>query len=162
MKKVVAISAITFALFLIEFVLANTLGRWFKPNLLILLVIFIDLHWGSRWGVFVAILSGLFKDCIGAGFFGVNICSFILCVYVTTLTRRYLLYDVEFGFLRILMAFLMSLFNVLVAYILNSLFYTIDFSQALIFVVLPEVLMTTLVAAFVFKELKKCVLKFSA
>lgn len=162
MKKIFAISAITLFLFLIEFVLANSLGRWFKPNLLILLVIFIDLHWGSRWGVYVAILSGLLKDSLGPGFFGVNIFSFVLCVYVTTLTRRYLLYNVEFGFLRILMAFLMSLFNVVVVYILNSLFFTLDFTQVLVFVILPEVLITTLAAAFVFKELKKCVLKFSA
>ena len=161
MKRILTIAAITAAFFITEFVLGNFFGYWFKPNLLLLLIIFIDLHLGVRYGLFVAILAGLLKDSFGAGIFGINIFSFILCVYITTLLRRYLFYQVEFGFLRILMAFLMSLFNILVAYALSSLFGWIDFFQMVVFVLLPEVLATTAVAAFIFKWLKLCVLKLS-
>ena len=161
MRKIFLITAITFIFFLIEFVFSNFFGCWLKPNFLILLIIFVDLHLGIRYGLFVAILAGLLKDSFGIGVFGVNIFSFVLCVYVTTLARRYFFYDVEFGFLRILMAFLMSFLNIVVSYILNSMFSRIDFYQMLIFVMLPEVLATTLVASSIFKGLKRCVLKLS-
>ena len=161
MKKIYVILVITFIFFLLEFILANFFGRWFKPNLLILLVIFIDLQLGIRFGIFAAILAGLLKDSFSTGVFGINIFSFILCVYTASLLRRYFFYDVEFGFLRILMAFLMSFLNIVVSYILNSMFSRIDFYQMLIFVMLPEVLATTLVASSIFRGLKRCVLKLS-
>ncbi len=161
MKKVTLITAITLLFFLLEFIFADFFGRWLKPNFLILLIIFVDLHLGVRYGLFAAILAGILKDSFGAGVFGIHIFTFILCVYVTTLMRRYLFYDVEFGFLRILMAFLVSVFNIMVGYLLKSLFTPIDFYQMAVFVMLPETLATTFVAAFVFKELKRCVLRFS-
>ncbi len=161
MKRAYQLFGIVLVFFFLEFVLANFFGRWLKPNLLILLVIFVDLHLGSRWGIYTAILAGLLRDCFTIGIFGANIFSFVVCVYVTTLVRRKLLFDVEFGFLRILMALLMSILNVSVVYIALSLFTAIDFWQMIGFVMLPEVLTTTLIASFVFKELKKCVLKFS-
>lgn len=161
MRKINIITVIVFVFFLVEFVLGNFLGRWFRPNLLILLIIFIDLHLGVRYGIFVAVLAGLLKDSIGAGFFGMNIFSFVLCVYVTTLVRRYIFYDVEFGFLRILMAFLMSAVNLLIIYVLNSLFGFIDFTQAVLYVMLPEVLATTIISSLIFTGLKRCVLKLS-
>ena len=159
--KIIVIIAITYLFFLLEIVLANVFGKWLKPNLLVLFIIFVDLHLGIRYGIFAAIFAGLLLDSFGAGAFGVNIFSFLLCVYITTLLHRLFFYDVEFGFLRILMAFLMSLFVVLANYALSSMFYTIDFLQMLIFVMLPEVLITTLAAPFIFKYLKRCVLKFS-
>ncbi len=161
MKRAYLLLGMTLAFFLLEFVIANFLGRWLKPNLLILLVIFVDLHLGSRWGIYTALMAGILRDSFTTGVFGVHIFAFVFCVYVITLIRKYLLFDTEFGFLRILMALVMSILNVSVVYILLSLFKTIDFRQMMAFVMLPEVVMTTLVASIVFKELKKCVLKLS-
>ena len=161
MKKIAMISAVTLLLFLLEFLCANIFGPWFHPNFLILLLIFIDLHWGVRYGLFVAVLAGFLKDSFAVGVFGIHIVSFIGCVYTTTLLRRYLFYDVDFGFLRILMAFLMTVLNFLFTYGLKSLFQAVDFFEMASFVALPEVLATTVAAGFVFKKLKLCVLKLS-
>ena len=161
MKRAILLFAMTLVFFLLEFIFANFFGRWLKPNLLILLVIFVDLHLGSRWGIYTAIIAGILRDSFTVGIFGVNTFALVSCVYITTLTRKYLLYDVEFGFLRILMALAMSILNVVIICILLSLFKTIDFRGTIVFVLLPEAITTTLMASFIFRELKRCVLKFS-
>jgi len=161
MNRILTLIGMTVAFFLAELIAMNFFGRWFTPNLLILLVIFVDLHLGVRFGLFVAILAGILNDSFGNGIFGANIFAFVLCVYVTTLLRRYFFYDMEFGFLRILMACLMSFLNVFVVYLIFSLNRTFDFAQVLAFIVLPQVLSTTLVATVIFRILKRCVLKLS-
>ena len=161
MKKIYSLAAITVVFFLAELVFMTVFGRWLRPNLLILLIIFIDLHLGVRYGIFVALLAGLLKDSFSAGPLGMHTVSLILCVYIITLIRRFIFYDVEFGFLRILMAFVMSLLNVIIYYCLYAMLFTVDFAQMVVFVLLPEVLATTAMAALVFRELKRCVLKLS-
>jgi len=160
-NRLLTLTLLTFVFFLTELVCMNFFGRLFVPNLLILLVIFVDLHLGVRFGLFVAVLSGILKDSFGAEALGVNLSAFIFCVYITTLLRRYFFYDMEFGFLRILMAFLMSLLNVLVVYLLISLYRRFVFLEVISFIIVPQVVATTLVAAICFRILKRCVLKLS-
>src|SRR3989338_6900085 len=80
MKRALVLVGIALVLFLAEFIFVNFFTTAFKPNLLILLIIFVDLHWGSRWGIFAAALSGILKDSFAGGFFGMHTFAFILCV----------------------------------------------------------------------------------
>ncbi|HOW35899.1 MAG TPA: rod shape-determining protein MreD [Candidatus Omnitrophota bacterium] len=159
-RKVFIIVLLTFCFFTAEFILFDVFGQWFDPNLLMLLIIFINLKLGIRYGLFAAFLAGLLKDSFAIGIFGANILSFIFCAYATVLVKRYF-YEVEGSFLRILLAFTMSLLCVLVNYLATSIFFGINFREAIIFVMLPEVIATTFLVAFVFDNLKKISLKLA-
>ncbi len=161
LKRILIITGLVVVLFFCEAVFENFFEQLFHPNLLILLVIFVDLHLGIRYGIFTAILAGLLKDSFSSNIFGLQIISYLICVYATTLCRRYLFYDIEFGFLRVLMAFLISMTNVIVYYALLSFFHTPDIVDIAFYVLFPEVLATTLVSIVMFRWLKLCVLRLS-
>ena len=160
MRRIGVIVALSFVFFLMEFFLFNLLGRWFKPNLLLLLVLFFNFYLGIRYSLITALIAGFLKDSFSLNTFGCHIFSFVLCAFLTTVTKKYL-FHTSAQSLRILLAFFMSILNVLVLYILNSMFIPLDFDQVFKFVLIPEVLATTLVANATFWQLKKCVLKFS-
>lgn len=160
MKRAFSIALIVFIVFYCEFILFSVFGRFFKPNLLLLLVIFFNISRGTEYSIFVAILAGLLKDGFSASEFGAYFISFVVCGYLVTMLRKYF-YQVDSGHLRIIVAGVMSLLHAGLVYSLGYAPQMIDFDQALIFVILPEVVATTLVAAFVFDKLKICALKFS-
>ena len=161
MIKIFVITVLTFVFFLVEFLLFNLLGNWFQPDLLVLLIIFSDLFWGIRYGLFSAVLGGVLKDSFSSHLFGTHIFSFMVCAFATIIFRRYLFQASPYA-LRILLAFTISLLNSFLLYILNSMFSLLDFSEVFYFVIVPNVLVTTLVSGFTFRHLKRCVLKFCA
>ena len=161
MNRLLTLIALIFLFFFAELVCMNFLGRFLIPNFLILLVIFIDLHLGVRFGLFTAVLAGILQDSFGTAAFGIHTFSFVFCVYVTTLLRRYFFYDMEFGFFRVLMACFISFLNVFTVYLLISLSHALDFWEATVFIIIPQVLVTTLLSTLIFKVLKRCVLKLS-
>ena len=160
MRKIFLITILSFLFFTLEFLWVNLLGNWFKPNLLLLLIIFFNLSLGLRCGLAAAFLGGLLEDSFGASMFGVHIVSFVVCAFMMVVVRRYFFQPSIFS-LRIFLAFLMSLLNTLVVFVLNSISLPLDFKEAFCFVMFPEVLATTLVAGFTFRQLRSCVLKFS-
>ena len=159
MRKIILITVLTFLFFIIEFLLFNILGSWFKPELLVLLIIFFDLSLGIRFGLFTAFLGGILKDSFSSHLFGIHIFSFVVCAFMTIVLRRYLFQTSPYS-LRILLAFTISLLNALLLYVLNSMFLLLDLNEAFYFVIVPNVLATTFVAGFTFRHLRKCVLKF--
>ncbi len=160
MRKISLVILMTITFFFLEFLFFNFFGRWLHPNFLILLIIFINSYLGIRYALLVAIVGGLLKDSFSVGVFGVYLVSFIFCAYVSTLIRRYF-YELEVDILRILTTFLISALNGLIVCMLYAACGTVDFASALRHLILPEVLITTLIAIFTFNELKKCVLKLS-
>ncbi len=162
MKNYVLITMAAVGLFAVEFIFGEIFGRWFTPNLLILLMIFVDLHLGIRHGIFAALVAGVLQDSFYVGIFGIHTASFVACIYLTTLIRRHLFYDMEFGFLRILMAAAMVIFANIIQGILLSFFYSISAWQAFVFVIIPQVIATVFAATATFKVLKRCVLNLSA
>lgn len=160
MRRISILIVLTFVFLAAEFILFDFFGQWFNPNLLILFIIFVNLRLGIRYGLGVAFLAGLLKDSFGTGIFGVNLLSFIFCAYATIFVQKYF-YEVEANFLRILLALTMSLLGVLVNYLASAVFNVIDFREAVIFVMVPEVVATTLVVTFVFSHLRKFFLKFA-
>ena len=92
MRKILLIPVCVFIFFLVEFFLFNLAGRWFMPNLLLLVIIYFNLAFGIRFSIFAAVVAGLLKDSLTTGIFGFNIFSFVLCAYMTTILKRYLHY----------------------------------------------------------------------
>ena len=160
MRKIFLITILSSLFFATEFLWVNLLGNWFKPNLLLLLIIFFNLSLGVRYGLAAAFLAGLLEDSFGASVFGVHIYSFVVCAFMMVVARRYFFHASVYS-LRIFLAFLMSLLNALLVFALNSIFLPLDFKEAFCFVMFPEVLATTLAAGFTFRQLRTCVLKFS-
>ena len=160
MPRVILIAALTFAFFIIESALFNVLGRWFKPDLLLLLIIFFNLTLGIRYSILAALFAGLWKDSFGIDIFGLNIFTFIACAYLTTFIKRYL-DPVGSRSSRILIVCSVTILSVFIRYVLDSIFSEIDFGQMVMFVMLPEAVTTTVAATYTFQQLRKCVLRLS-
>lgn len=171
MLRIFVVALFVFVTFLIEGILSDLFGRWFSPNLLIILVIFFTLSRGIRYGLVAALLAGLLKDSFSVKVFGLNIFSFITCAYLTIFIKRYI-YQTGSNASRILMVFLISLIYVGIQYMLHVMFTcarqgipplsglaSIDFAEMFAYILLPEVLATTLVTVFVFERLKQCALR---
>lgn len=155
MQKVLFIVFFAFACFVLENVVAEIFGPFFRPNLLLILIIFFNLYRGVRYSLLAALLAGLFKDSYGVKVFGLHIFSFMVCAYVTTFVKMYV-YQAGSMVSRVLIVFLINLLNVALLYVLHVMFSPIDFVTMFVHVLIPEVLTTTLVAPFVFEKLKQC------
>lgn len=149
-----------FAGSLIELVLFNVFGRWFKPNLLVVLVIFINLYLGIRYSLITAVFAGVIRDSFSLGIFGVHIFSFVACAYLTTFIRTYH-YQVGSSTSRFFLILVVSLANVVIHYAISVMFLSADFGQMFVSILLPEVLVTVMVAFYIFKILKRLALAVS-
>ncbi len=160
MKRIVFVAILSIGLFCVEFFLFNLLGRWAKPNFLLLEVLFFNFYLGIRYSLLAGFMAGFLRDSFSLNAFGVNIFSFVVCAFMTTIAKRYLFHTSVYS-LRVLLAFLITLLNGLVLYVLHSMSVFLDFDQVLKNVLIPEILATTLVASGTFWYFRKCVLKFS-
>lgn len=158
LRKILVIAAICAICFIIEALLHQILGRWFKPNLLLIAVVFFNLYWGTRYSLAAAMVGGLLKDGFSAIFFGFNIFSLIACGYLTTFVKMYV-YHVGSKSDRVLMVFLVVVLNAIIQYLLKVMLSSVSFPQAFLYVFLPEILTTTIVAGYTFDRLKACVLR---
>src|SRR3989338_9053675 len=118
MRKIIFTTILVFLFFLIEFYLFKTGGRWLMPNLLLLIVIYLNLVFGIRYSIFAAVIAGLLKDSFSVGVFGFNIFVFVLCAYITTILKRYLHY-VASRQTRLFLVFLILLVHVTVSCFLH-------------------------------------------
>ncbi len=158
MRKILFITIFAFLFFIIEFIVFNMIGRWAMPNLLILIVIFVNLSFGIRYGLFTAVLAGVIKDSFSTSFFGINVFSFVVCAYMTTILKRYF-YDKHSRSSRLLLVFSICLINVLVHFVLYTMFGVVDIIQTFQYILIPEIFTTLIVTAYTFRQLKKCVLR---
>jgi rod shape-determining protein MreD len=155
-RKILVIGFICAICFIIEALLGGILGRWFKPNLLLIIVVFFNLSWGTRYCLAAAIIGGLIKDSFSPNFFGMNIFSFIACGYLVTFIKMYV-YHVGSKADRVLMVFLIVILNVIIQYLVKVVLSYVNLGQAIHYVFLPEVLTTTIAAGYTFDRLKQCV-----
>ena len=155
-RKILVVSVICIFCFFIEALLGNLLGRWFKPNLILIVVVFFNLFWGTRYSLAAAMIGGLLKDSFGAHFFGLNIFSLIICAYLTTFVKLYI-YHVGSKSGRVTMVFFIVIFNIIIQYLSKVMLSYVHFPQAFHYVFLPEILATTLAAGYTFDKLKRCV-----
>lgn len=159
MRKSALIILFVLFFFLIEFFLFNTAGRWLMPNLLLLLVIYFNLKFGIRYSILAAVLAGILKDSFSVDIFGLNIFTFVLCAYMTTIFKRYFHYVGSY-WSRFFLVFLILLSNFLANFCLQMMFGHVDVVQVIQYVFIPEMATTLAVTSFVFVQLQKCVSKF--
>ncbi len=161
MNKLIFITFLTFALFVIEYFLFNMVGHWLMPDLLLLLVIFLGLYFGIRHSLFSAVLAGILKDSFSINPFGVNVVAFMTCAFMVTVFSKYL-YRRGSQTSRIFLVFYVVVINTIVRYFCHKMFGPIDFGQVLKFIFVPQALATLILATYVFNQLKQCVTKLSA
>ncbi len=154
MLRILIITFLSIVFYLIEFFLFNLLGRWFTPNLLLILVVFFNLYWGIRFSLLTAFLAGFIQDSFSIDPFGSNIFTLIICAFLITLIKRYL-YQIGSISSRVLMVFLVSILHVLVYGLLNAMSGIVDLRDVILYVMLPQVLITTLVANYVLSRLRR-------
>jgi len=161
MRKALLIIILIFIFFLIEICLFNLLGRWFMPNLLLLLIIYFNLAFGIRYSIFASVIAGILKDSFGVGIFGFNIFLFVICAYMVTFLKRYLHY-VASRQSRLLLVFCVIAVYLLIQTCYHMMIGKINIIHVIQFVFIPEIVTTLIVTSFVFSQLKKCVLKLFA
>lgn len=137
----------------------NVFGQWVKPNLLILFIVFVNLYFGVRQGLFAAVVAGLLKDSFAVGIFGAHIFAFMLSSYLVILIKKYV-FHIEALLLKLALAFTLSLLNVLILYFIQVLFTEINFRDVLWVIAVPEVVLTTAVGPYCLKSFKQCALKY--
>jgi len=109
-----ALYLLAFCLMVCEiFISSATRTAYFKAELLLLITVFSGLYLGPRYGGEMGFFSGLLKDLISIGPFGMSVLSFLivglLCGYLKNRLTR------ETFFTQILVAFISSAFFSFVA-----------------------------------------------
>ncbi len=161
MRKILTTILLTFLLLILEIICSNVLGRFGKVNFLLLGVIYFNLVWGVRYSLLAAVVAGVFLDSLAVTPWGLNIFCFVVVAYLTTFIKRYL-FHMGYGTLRVALVLFLYLVNVSLLFLLNSLWMELNAWHLFKFVLLPEILVTTMLAEPVFRSLKGCVLKLSA
>ena len=156
MRKAIIIIFFVFLFYLIEFVLFNLLGGWFKPNLLLILVMFFGLLLGIRYSIFTAVIAGLLKDSFSTNFVGIHLLSFVICAYMTTILKVYV-YQIGSRFSRFLLVSIIVTINFVCQSLFYFMFSPVHFTEALQYVLMPDLITTLIVATITFEKLKICV-----
>jgi rod shape-determining protein MreD len=160
MKKVIFIVFMCFVLSTIEFIIYNLVGRWFLPDFLFLFVIFINLFLGIRFSLVTAFAAGIMKDSLSTAFFGINVFSYVLSVFLMTLLKRYI-YRRGSRALRLFLVLVMVTINFLILWMLNFMFFQANLVQAFEYVLMPQLMATLVVALQTFDCFKQCASKLS-
>ncbi|MBL8014355.1 MAG: rod shape-determining protein MreD [Candidatus Omnitrophica bacterium] len=153
MKRILVILGLTYFFFLLEFLLFNTFGRWGKPGLLIILIVFLNLYLGIRYGLICAVLSGILKDAFSFEIFGVYIFLYMSSAFLAIILRRNF-YRPGSQLSRLVVTSGVLLFFFLGQVVLYAMNADIDFKGSVQFVFLPEALATLVCATFFFQKLK--------
>ena len=154
MKRLLIIVISVYLFFIAEFFLFNVFGRWGKPDLLLLLIVFYNLYLGVRYGLVCAFLAGMLKDSFGPDVFGTYIFLFMMSACLATVLRRNF-YQPGSRLSRLVVTFGVILSFVAVEAILKSMNNDIDGWGAFRYVFLPEVITTMLIATVVFLKLRE-------
>lgn len=161
MKKILGISFAVILLFCLENIFYNIFRFWFNPSLILVLIIVINLTWGIRYGLVISFWAGLLKDSFSAGPLGAHILGFVICSYLIFIVRKFFIQMETFLF-RCAITAVVVFFNVLILYLVNVLYASINPSQVFFFILLPQILSTVFVASFLFDFYQKCALKLSS
>lgn len=160
MRKLFIVPFCVLVLFFIEFFIANIFDPKLTPHFLLILVIFFELIWGIRYGLYTAVLAGMLKDSFAINIFGVNIVSFIFCAYMTTVLKKHI-YQRGSPLLRIVLVSAITIIYVGSSTVIYSLFVPVKLNEVVYYILWPGVWTTSIVTPFIFQGLRKCVSKFS-
>lgn len=154
MKRFFFILILTYLFFLTEFLLFNTFGRWGTPNLTLLLIIFLNLYLGIRYGLLAAFCAGVLRDSLSSGVFGVHIFLFMSCAFLATVLRRNF-YRPGSRLSRLIVTSGVVTVFILIQSLLRSMDQEMVFAEIFWYVFLPQFILTLACATFVFTRLKE-------
>ncbi len=161
MRKIVAIITLVLLFYLIEQVLFRVLGKLLLPNFLIILIVFVDLSFGSRYSLTTAFICGFLKDSFSANDFGLNMIAFGVSALAVTIFRNYYYRKGSEGSRLLLVAFAVTI-NVAAQYLLRLMHGKVFLFEVLQFVFLPEIFLTVAVSLLTINTLRRCVSRLFA
>jgi rod shape-determining protein MreD len=153
MKRLLIVILSTYLFFLAEFFLFNVFGRWGKPDLLLILIVFYNLYLGIRYGLVSAFVAGLLKDAFSPEIFGTYIFLFMLCACLATILRRNF-YQPGSRLSRLVVTLGVVVGFIATEALLKSMSGDVDGINVFRYIVVPESVTTMAVATFVFTKLK--------
>ncbi len=153
MKRFLIVLISVYIFFLAEFFLFNIFGRWGKPDLLLLLIIFFNLFLGVRYGLFCAFAAGVLKDAFSPDPFGTYMLLFMMSACLATILRRNF-YQPGSRLSRLMVTFGVVFIFILAEAVLKSMANDIHGFAVLRHIFIPEMMTTMLIATFVFIQLK--------
>lgn len=156
MRKTLIVILLVGFFFFLEFLCSSLIGLKYTPNLIILLVIFLNLRLGIRYSLLAAALGGLYKDSFGVYMFGFHIFSYVFSAYMTTLLTRFTYHKGSPGSL-FFIVFVVCIVNLLTQCLLSQNFAQFDIVVPRIMA--PELISTLVVTSYVFRNLRRCASK---
>lgn len=159
MQKIIFVFVITVLCLVLQLLFAKVLGAVFVPNFVLIGVVFFNLYRGLNYSLGAAFLSGFLLDGYSAGLPGINTFSLVLCAFLTATLKKYI-YQPGICESRVLMVVLAAAANSFLQYFVSvTTGMDISFGESLAWGILPEIIMTALVATIMFERLKQCALK---
>jgi len=152
-KRLVVISLLAYIFFMLEVMFNDVFGPWFKPELLLLLVVFWGLYSGIRYSIFAAFICGLLRDAYSILPFGTYVFVYVAAAYVTTLVRQNL-YQPGSSFSRAVVAFFVLIGSLLIEVLFYLMHHELRWMEFLSGIVLPQVVITMVMVTFVFYRLR--------
>jgi rod shape-determining protein MreD len=154
MKRFFIVLIFVYTFFLAEFFLFNMFGRWGKPDLLLLLIIFFNLYLGVRYGLLCAFCAGLLRDSFGPDPFGTYMFLFMVSACLATILRRNF-YQPGSRLSRLAVTFGVVTIFIFTEAFFKSMANDINLLAVLRHIFIPEMVTTMMVATFVFIKLKE-------
>lgn len=158
MKKILVLLGFSFGLFFLEVFSFNLLGKYFLPNLLLLFILFSSLEMPPAETMGVALCSGLMKDSFSIHPVAINTISFFACAFLLLFVKKWIFHEASQLF-RFLLVLIVCVVNFFIQFFICFATNPVHFGEALRYVLFPELLITLLMAPWVFKKFEKCVLK---
>jgi len=159
MKRAAAIAVLVYLAFLLEFVLYNAFGRWGKPELMVLVVVFCSLYWGIRHSLWAAFIAGILGDAFSIEPFGTHLLVYITAAYLATFIRRNF-YQPGSRFSRGMVAFFVLVAVFVMETFLHMRLFEVRWGEAVGYVLVPQALATMVAATFVFHRLRDMAVRF--
>ncbi len=157
-KRLLFIALIVYCAFLIEFVLYNIFGVWGKPEVMMLVIIFCNLYWGIRYSIWAAVFAGLMRDAFGIQPFGTYVLIYIAAAYLTTYIRKNI-YQPGSRFSRAMAAFFIVVGCFILEVFLRLRQHEVRLSEAVLCILMPQLITTMVAATVVFQSLRNAVVK---
>ena len=159
MQKIIIVFVITVLCLGLELLFLKTFGTSFVPNFVLIAVVFFNLYRGLNYSLGAAFLGGFLLDSYSVGLPGVNTFTLVLTAFLTGTLKKYI-YQPGVVESRVLMVVMAAAANSFLQYfvILSSGIH-LDFLIAFQSAMMPEIILTLLVALYTFERLKQCALK---
>ncbi len=153
MKRYFIITIFVYIAFLLEFVSFNAFGSWGKPEFLVLVIIFCNLYWGIRHSLWAAFIAGMLKGAFDIEPSCTYVLVFISAAYLTTFIRRNL-YQPGSRFSRVVVTFFVLIAIFVMELLLHLRFMQVRLDEAMMYILIPPLVLTMAIATFVFAQLK--------